>query len=136
MYRQFYRLFFDNISLWEKLFLGPSASHYAVVSQFGHYQNWFQSLMLGLGAWASSPSWKITVCNCPLCRGLVCNRRWGDSVRESSFRQNDPPDLLRLFAHVETVLLYDLSKPFSDMMRHSMKISIQHTYPPHPLKLT
>lgn len=49
IYPSFYSCFFYNISLWTHIFLGTSASHYIVITQFGHYVNWFQSLVLFLG---------------------------------------------------------------------------------------
>lgn len=48
-YRPFYRLFF-HISLWEKVFLGPSASCDIVITWFSHYKHWLQSLVLFLRA--------------------------------------------------------------------------------------
>ena len=45
--------FFHSVSLWEK-FLGCSASHDVLITQFEHYENWPLSLALFLEALAES----------------------------------------------------------------------------------
>ena len=42
----FYRPFFHNVSLWEKVCLGCSAPHDEVDTQFGHFRIWLLSLVL------------------------------------------------------------------------------------------
>ena len=37
MYPLIYRRLFHNVSLWEKVFLGPIASRDVIITQFGHY---------------------------------------------------------------------------------------------------
>lgn len=54
MYLQFYSQFFHDVSLWDKVFLGPSASCGDVITRFDHYGNWLQSLTLLLWAWVES----------------------------------------------------------------------------------
>lgn len=47
----FTAVLFHNVSSWkQKEFLGPSASHDIVITQFGNYKSWLQSLPLFLGA--------------------------------------------------------------------------------------
>lgn len=46
----FYRCFLHNVSSWEEVFLDHSASCGDVIKQFGHYENWLQSLELFMGA--------------------------------------------------------------------------------------
>lgn len=48
--------FFDNVSLWEKQFLGPDASQEVVITKFDHSEHWLQSLLLFLGAWCKCTS--------------------------------------------------------------------------------
>ena len=38
--------FLHNVSLWKKVFLSHSASRDVVITSFGHYENWLQSLVL------------------------------------------------------------------------------------------
>ena len=45
------RCIFHNVSLQGKVLLGPGASCDDVVTQFGSYKSWLQSLTLFLGAW-------------------------------------------------------------------------------------
>lgn len=40
-----------NVGSWEKVFLGPGASCDVVTEWSGHYESWFQNLVLFLGAW-------------------------------------------------------------------------------------
>ena len=40
--------------IWEKVFLGPKASHEGVIPLFDHYENWLpmpSALPVGLGQW-------------------------------------------------------------------------------------
>lgn len=47
MHRPFYRP--HNVSVWEKVFLGHTASRDVAIAWFGQYKNWLRSLVLLLG---------------------------------------------------------------------------------------
>ena len=49
IYPPLYSPVFHNVSLWEKVFLGHSASREDVITQFSHYENFPQSLAPLLG---------------------------------------------------------------------------------------